>query len=141
VLYRFTGIPGVDGMNPEQGLVRDAKGNLYGTTFQGGTYSNGNSYGTVFKIDSTGKETVLHSFDPYTPPYDDGAWPLGGSLLRDSAGNLYGTTYLGGLGYRGMVLNWIPTDPRLSCTALAGLGTVVFPTETWSKTRREIFTA
>lgn len=98
VLYRFTGIPGVDGMNPQQGLVQDSKGNLYGTTFQDGVYSNGNSYGTVFKIDSTGKETMLHSFNPYAPRYNDGAWPLGGSLLRDSAGNLYGMTHLGGLG-------------------------------------------
>jgi uncharacterized repeat protein (TIGR03803 family) len=98
VLYRFTGIPNVDGMNPEQGLVRDSNGNLYGTTAQGGIYIYGNGYGTVFKIDPAGKETVLHSFDPLAPPYNDGAFPLGGSLLRDAAGNLYGTTYFGGLG-------------------------------------------
>jgi uncharacterized repeat protein (TIGR03803 family) len=103
VLYRFTGIPNVDGMNPEQGLVRDSNGNLYGTTAQGGIYMYGNGYGTVFKIDSMGKETVLHSFNPFAPPFDDGAFPLGGSLLRDSAGNLYGTTYFGGLGSFGTV--------------------------------------
>ena len=96
VLYRFTGIPQNDGMNPLQGLVRDSKGNLYGTTSQGGIYSYGNSYGTVFKIDPAGKETLLHSFNPFTPPYSDGWYPMGGSLLRDPAGNLYGTTYLGG---------------------------------------------
>jgi len=65
VLYRFTGIPGNDGMNPLQGLVRDAKGNLYGTTSQGGVYSYGNSYGTVFivfKLDASGTEYVLHNF-------------------------------------------------------------------------------
>jgi uncharacterized repeat protein (TIGR03803 family) len=102
VLYRFTGVAG-DGMNPQQGLVRDSKGNLYGTTSQGGIYSYGNSYGTVFKIDPAGKETLLHSFNPYTPPYNDGALPFGGSLLRDSEGNLYGTTYLYGLGSLGIV--------------------------------------
>jgi uncharacterized repeat protein (TIGR03803 family) len=109
VLYRFTGIPGVDGMNPEQGLVLDSKGNLYGTTFQGGTYdSSGNSYGIVFKITPAGKETVLHSFNPTAPPYDDGGWPLGGSLVRDSAGNLYGTTNIGGLGSLGTVFKLLP---------------------------------
>src|SRR5580700_7513546 len=76
VLYRFTGVAG-DGMNPQQGLVRDSKGNLYGTTSQGGIYSYGNSYGTVFKIDPAGKETLLHSFNPLNPPYDDGWYPLG----------------------------------------------------------------
>jgi uncharacterized repeat protein (TIGR03803 family) len=58
VLYRFTGIPGVDGMNPRQGLVRDSKDNLYGTTPQGGS----NNFGVVFKIDTKDNETVLHTF-------------------------------------------------------------------------------
>jgi len=94
-------------MNPEQGLVRDSAGNLYGTTIQGGIYSYGNSYGTVFKIDTAGTETLLHSFNPYNGDYD-GSWPLGGSLVRDSAGNLYGTTYIGGLNYRGTVFELDP---------------------------------
>jgi uncharacterized repeat protein (TIGR03803 family) len=102
VLYRFTGVNG-DGMNPEQGLARDSAGNLYGATFQGGTYSDGNTFGTVFRIDAAGKETVLHSFNPFAPPYTDGGFPLGGSLIRDSAGNLYGTTYIGGLASVGTV--------------------------------------
>jgi uncharacterized repeat protein (TIGR03803 family) len=84
VLYRFTGTSG-DGMNPWQGLVRDASGNLYGTTFNGGT----DGIGTVFKVDPTGTETVLHSFNANN---SDGSNPQGGSLIRDSAGNLYGTT-------------------------------------------------
>src|SRR5208337_4539248 len=54
VLYSF---PWSNGANPYAGLVRDAAGNLYGTTFQGGASSNG----TVFKVDSAGNETVLHS--------------------------------------------------------------------------------
>jgi len=66
--------------------VRDASGNLYGTT-----YSGGHTYGTVFKLDASGKETVLHSFTGGA----DGQYPSAG-LARDSAGNLYGTTSFGG---------------------------------------------
>jgi uncharacterized repeat protein (TIGR03803 family) len=87
VLYSFTGTSG-DGADPMAGLVRDAAGNLYGTTANGGT----SELGTVFKVDKTGRETVLHSFTGYPT---DGAHPWAG-LLRDAAGNLYGTTYGGG---------------------------------------------
>jgi uncharacterized repeat protein (TIGR03803 family) len=88
VLHRFAGYP-IDGQNPWQGLVLDPAGNLYGTTFQGGAHF----WGTVFKLHPTGKETVLHSFNLAN---GDGIAPLDGSLLRDSAGNLYGTTLAGG---------------------------------------------
>ena len=88
ILYRFAGNP-TDGQIPEQGLVRDQAGNLYGTTFQGGTVFGG----IVFKIDSAGNETVLHNFSGSS---GDGYFPFGGSLLLDSAGNLYGTTFFGG---------------------------------------------
>jgi uncharacterized repeat protein (TIGR03803 family) len=86
VLYNFTG--GVDGATPQAGLVRDAAGNLYGTTFMGGAYN----WGTVFMVDQSGNETVLHSFDGSTG--DGGDVP--GGLISDSAGNLYGTTQGGG---------------------------------------------
>jgi uncharacterized repeat protein (TIGR03803 family) len=66
--------------------VRDKAGNLYGTTTIGGT----GFAGTVFKIDPSGNETVLHSFSGA-----DGETPTGG-LVLDSAGNLYGTTRNGG---------------------------------------------
>ena len=56
VLYSFTG--GADGANPYAGLIRDSAGNLYGTTYGGGT----SNWGVVFKLDTTGTETVLHSF-------------------------------------------------------------------------------
>jgi uncharacterized repeat protein (TIGR03803 family) len=97
VLYRFTG--GADGRNPYAGLVRDPVGNLYGTTYYGG--SSNNCYqgcGTVFKLDTTGAETVLHSFTG-SP---DGNFPRGG-LVRDAAGNLYGTTAWGGAFGKGTV--------------------------------------
>jgi uncharacterized repeat protein (TIGR03803 family) len=86
VLYSFTGGP--DGQNPFAGLVRDAAGNLYGTTESGGASEKG----TVFKLDTTGAETVLHSFGAGAT---DGMNP-GAGLLRDAAGNLYGTTQSGG---------------------------------------------
>lgn len=91
VLYTFTG--GADGANPAARLLRDSAGNLYGTTLQGGNLSacSGLGCGVVFKLDPTGKETVLYTFLGGT----DGASPNAG-LVRDAAGNLYGTTTGGG---------------------------------------------
>jgi uncharacterized repeat protein (TIGR03803 family) len=89
VLYSFKG--GTDGADPRAALMRDKKGNLYGTTAMGG--EPGCDCGTVFKVDSAGKETVLYAFGAY---FGDGEWPLAG-VIMDSAGNLYGTTGIGGL--------------------------------------------
>jgi uncharacterized repeat protein (TIGR03803 family) len=97
VLYTFSG--GADGALPFGTLVRDAVGNLYGTTEEGGA----NNYGTVFKLDTTGAETVLYSFGG-GPNGPDGAYPIAG-LVRDAAGNLYGTTGAGGAGGIGTVFN------------------------------------
>jgi uncharacterized repeat protein (TIGR03803 family) len=84
LLYRFTGEP--DGKFPDGSLVRDAAGNLYGTTSEGGV----NGFGTIFKLDLTGVETVLHSFDGSS----EGAFPKSG-LVQDQLGNFYGTTSAG----------------------------------------------
>jgi uncharacterized repeat protein (TIGR03803 family) len=92
VLYSFTG--GADGANPSAGLVLDAAGNLYGTTYHGGAQSGacqGGTCGVVFKLGGTDVETVLHTFSGGA----DGGNPTAG-LVRDAAGNLYGTTPLGG---------------------------------------------
>ena len=74
----------------------DAQGNLYGTTVEGGNTTSPCTYlgscGTVFKVDATGKETVLYRF---TGTGGDGANPMAG-LVLDAQGNLYGTTYSGG---------------------------------------------
>ena len=86
VVYSFQG--GNDGASPSSALVLDAAGNLYGTTASGG----GAGGGTVFKIDTTGQETVLYAFQGVP----DGAYPFRG-LIEDSSGNLYGTTTAGGV--------------------------------------------
>jgi uncharacterized repeat protein (TIGR03803 family) len=93
VLYSFTG--GADGDQPFASLVRDARGNLYGTTYWGGVSTDcngGTGCGVVFKLDNTGKETVLHAF---TGAEGDGANPYDG-LVEDHKGTLYGTTVNGG---------------------------------------------
>lgn len=92
VLYRFTG--GTDGSQPAGGLVRDSAGNLYGTTGLGGDLSFEPPYGcgVIFKVSASGVETVLHNF---TGEPTDGWNPIAG-VVRDSTGNLYGTTYRGG---------------------------------------------
>jgi uncharacterized repeat protein (TIGR03803 family) len=96
VLYTFTG--GGDGADPLAGLVFDPVGNLYGTTYMGGTVVGNFSYGVVFKLDPAGQETVLYSFTDG----NDGGFP-GAGLARDPAGNLYGTTQSGGLRRGGVV--------------------------------------
>jgi|SRR5580658_988110 uncharacterized repeat protein (TIGR03803 family) len=107
ILYSFFGDD--DGENPMAGVVRDAAGNLYGTTYQGG--NKGNCYGgffysgcgTVFEIAPTGQETQLHIFTGR-----DGEYPLGNSLIRDAAGKLYGTTRSGGAYGAGVVFKLTP---------------------------------
>lgn len=84
VLHSFTG--GADGANPRAGLVRDAKGNLYGTTYRGGSGSCVQGCGIVFKLDVAGNETVLYTFTGGA----DGSNPWG--VVLDGEGNLYGTT-------------------------------------------------
>ena len=93
VLYSFCAQHGCpDGAQPLGGVVLDGNGNLYGTTNGGGTSQNG----TVFKLTPDGQETVLHSFCGQLCG-NDGIEPKAG-LVFDQAGNLYGTTVLGGSG-------------------------------------------
>src|ERR1700720_1715544 len=84
VLHSFGGAG--DGFAPLDGLTRDPQGNFYGPTLYGGA----SGYGTIFKLDTAGKETVLLSFNGY-----NGALPVS-RLVQDSGGNLYGTTFVGG---------------------------------------------
>jgi uncharacterized repeat protein (TIGR03803 family) len=85
-LYEFNG--NTDGGYPNGNLVLDPKGNLYGDAQ--GTNGNGSYYGAVFELSAAGKFKVLHILNGFS----DGADPTSG-LIRDSAGNLYGSAYQG----------------------------------------------
>jgi uncharacterized repeat protein (TIGR03803 family) len=94
VLHTFQG--GSDGANPASVLLFDSKGNLYGTTQNGGNSEcGGTGCGTVFKLSHDGTESVLYAFCSLSN-CADGERPLFGPLVSDGAGNLYGTTFFGG---------------------------------------------
>jgi uncharacterized repeat protein (TIGR03803 family) len=88
---------GIGGGFPASGLVLDPEGNLYGTAYGFGPTDQG----VVFKVDVAGQQAVLYEFSDFGGR-TDGAHPLSG-LIRDSAGNLYGTTSEGGSAFRGVV--------------------------------------
>lgn len=104
VLYSF-GSRG-DGLSPVGPLVFDAAGNLYGTTIEGG----GTGYqGTVFVLKPTANgwvETILHRFNQSS---GDGFLPQSG-VSFDASGNLYGTTYEGGLYRQGVAYKLTPNE-------------------------------
>ena len=88
-LYTFQGMPNAG--SPYGGVIFDAKGNLYGTTYFGGTLG----MGSVYELSPTGagtwQERVLYSFQGGT----DGSFPLS-TLVFGAKGNLFGTTTTGG---------------------------------------------
>jgi len=106
VLLAFPGRPFSDGLAPESNLIFDAKGNLYGTTYAGGS---GCVFGcgTVFELkhnaDGSFSEIVLHRFDA-----GDGQNPDEASVIFDAAGNLYGTAREGGSSGSGVVYELSP---------------------------------
>ncbi len=102
VLHSFGN--GEDGRTPYAGLIFDAAGSLYGSTYYGGIHGAG----SVFELTPTGtgdwSEKVLYSFGRGT----DGQWPYA-SLIWGDAGNLYGTTGGGGIHGYGTVFELTPT--------------------------------
>jgi len=122
VLYSFGAYPN-DGAFPDGGLLVDQSGNIYGVTNGGGAYcENDGGCGTVYELSPAlgggWTETVLHNFcstgNSFTCP--DGAIPYAG-LVEDEAGNLYGTTSLGGTGKYGIVYRLsAPAEPGGSWT-------------------------
>jgi uncharacterized repeat protein (TIGR03803 family) len=91
ILYRFQGYPS-DGSNPLGGVIADSSGDLYGTTYGGGS----NGFGTVFELSPTGSEyteSMLYSFLANGGPDN----PLAGLIERN--GTFYGTSELGGAYY------------------------------------------
>jgi uncharacterized repeat protein (TIGR03803 family) len=106
VLYDFNGY-GTGGApnQPYSGLIFDGSGNLYGTTFQGGTAGHGAIYELSPVLGGSWNETLLYSFDEKKGTVGYGPQ---GSLLFDNAGNLYGTRSTEGAFGDGMVFELSP---------------------------------
>ena len=102
ILYEFGASGSGDGNNPYGGLVMDSKGNLYGTTLNGGS-SNLGAFYKLTKQGKTWKETVLHSF----VGANDGNQPTGNPYI-DAKGRLYGMTQTGGTSNLGIVYRLAP---------------------------------
>jgi uncharacterized repeat protein (TIGR03803 family) len=119
ILHTFTG--GSDGTNPLGTLLVDPSGAIYGTTSEGGTSNNG----TVYRLTRTGNRwthTVIYNF----PGGASGRFPFAG-VIRDPAGNLYGTTTAGAQGAGGVVYKLAPsgstwTESVLYTLVGAGVG-------------------
>ena len=105
VLWTF-GLIEYDGDNLFDGVMRDSKGNLYGTAYLGGR----TGVGMVFELSPPAKEgeawgeTILYAF---MGAPGDGAYPTGG-VIMDKSGNLFGTTYAGGTNGNGTVFEIVP---------------------------------
>ena len=116
ILYAFTG--GNDGSQPYSGLIPDRSGNLYGSTYYGGSTGRG----VVYKLRHTSsgwQETVLHTFHGGR---QDGANPEH-ELAIDAAGNIYGTTISGGGGL-GVLFQLTPSAAGWTETLLHKFGAV-----------------
>jgi uncharacterized repeat protein (TIGR03803 family) len=122
VLYSFSG--GADGGHPLAGVILDAAGNLYGTTYNGGTSNTG----VVYMVDTTGHETVLHSFTGGA----DGINPRAG-VIRDSAGNCTGLPTLAALLVRVWCTSWILWAMRRCCIASRVARTGAYLLREWSR--------
>jgi uncharacterized repeat protein (TIGR03803 family) len=103
-LYSFTG--GEDGAYPYGGVIEAVDGSLYGTTRDGVSFG----LGTVFRLDSAGTLSILHTLDGAT----DGA-ASGAPLVQADDGSLYGTTSAGGASNGGTLFRLalsVPDPPR-----------------------------
>lgn len=127
---------GANGYNPAQLITVAPDGSLYGTTLAGGAgdcNSSGPGCGAVFRLQPPATFCASVSCpwtvtDPhlFVGPPKDGSFPNGGSLARDSSGNLYGTTEFGGLYGAGIVYELSPTSNGWTMSVLynfsGGLG-------------------
>ena len=119
VIYNFGG--GNDGANPVASLSFDSVGNLYGTTYAGGT----SGFGTVFKLTHSGgawTKSVLYNFQNGS----DGRAPSGG-VLFDRAGNLYGSTVFGGANGGGTLYELTPSGGNWTLNTLYSFSGVAGP--------------
>ena len=94
-----------DGADPYNGVIFDNAGNLYGTTWGGGSHHGGTVFELTYSAGSGWQETVLYSFQNDS----DGSGPYSG-LIFDASGNLYGATSTGGPGGGGTVFQLTPSD-------------------------------
>jgi uncharacterized repeat protein (TIGR03803 family) len=107
VIYRFRGAS--DGAYPFGSLVADAGGALYGATREGGDPYCVGGCGAVFKLTPSGSAYVKKVI--YTFHWGNGAHP-NGSLIADTTGTLYGTTYDGGASGFGTVFELVPSGAK-----------------------------
>lgn len=134
VLYNFAGGTS-DGCYPYGGVALDSSGNLYGTTSACGSSNDG----VVFEVDTSGTETLLHDF---AGGDKDGCYPSGG-VIRDSAGNLYGTASACGSSGYGVVFE-VDSVVLRPCGTASRAGRrmgLILSTATYSVTRKAICTA
>jgi uncharacterized repeat protein (TIGR03803 family) len=117
VLYSLAGGTN-DGSYPEAGLLLDATGSLYGTTFSGGQFGKGTAFELSPVAGGGWTEKVIWSFGNGT----DGANPVG-ALVSDSAGNHYGTTANGGVKNDGTVYQLSLVGGSWAETTLHSFGT------------------
>ena len=124
VIYSFQG--GTDGRWPYGALTLDQAGNLYGTTYQGGT----DGLGTVYELTRSGSgwtKNILHSFQDIP----EGGQPAGGVVL-DQYGNLYGSTSAGGAGGGGSVFELSHSGDNWVLTVLSSFSGVYGPANSLS---------
>ncbi len=121
VLAKFTGTGGtLPGQAPRAPLTLAPNGELYGTTYQGGT----GNFGTVFKIDPQGRVRSVMSFSRYDGTVLSGGLPIA-PLAVGSDGRLYGTTTQGGIDDLGTVFRIAPgLSPKTLASFTSAFGTL-----------------
>lgn len=114
VLHIFTGA--TDGLWPQNTLMMDAAGNLYGTTSDGGPGGGGGrGGGTVFELSPAGNNWDFSTIYALPPVVESG--PMSG-VIMDAHGNLYGTSFGGGVYSQGLVFKLSPTNGGWEFTSL-----------------------
>ncbi len=101
ILHSFNGGDENDGNEPVGPVLLDSSGNIYGTTFNGGLYG----WGTVFKMSPGASGWSLANLISFNGL--GAAWPTS-RLTFDAAGNLYGTTFFGGILNDGVAFELTP---------------------------------
>jgi uncharacterized repeat protein (TIGR03803 family) len=125
LVYSFNGTgSNKDGISPDGGVVFDAKGNLFGTTFNGGTY---NSDGTIYELIPSGgswTEKVLYDFDDHA--MNDGFNPAG-NLTLDAHANLYGVSTKGGTNSEGTAFKFPAPVPKAATPTFSPVAGIYAP--------------